>query len=171
MVLEHLVTVVIPLSRNRDIPSEAPTTMPKLPTLQKVGTISDLAKEKEQQTEETMERLKADAMLELEAREERGETDRLEYKQHLLPPKPNKLKGFPVEMAFEYPGEDGSQCLGWYNGIVDKVLNAKVHKVRIKWDDDCIGEDDAEESNVKLIPGNWNPRRAKKGGWRKCITK
>ena len=25
-----------------------------------------------------------------------------------------------VEMAFEYPGEDGSPCLGSYNGVVDR---------------------------------------------------
>ena len=153
-----------------DIPSEAPTTMPRLPTLQKVGTISDLAKEKEQQTEESLARLKTDALVEIEAREDRGETDRLEHKQHLLPPKANKLKGLRVEMAFEYPGEDGSPCLGWYNGVVDKVLNAKMHKVRVKWDKDCIGEDDVEESNVKLTPGNWNPKKAKKGGWRKYLA-
>ena len=40
---------------------------------------------------------------------------------------------------FEYIGEDGLQCLGWYHGTVQKVVNAKTNRVRIKWDAECLG--------------------------------
>ena len=46
--LDNLVDKVIPHEKTIILPTEAPITAPTLPTLQKVGTISRLASEKEQ---------------------------------------------------------------------------------------------------------------------------
>ena len=45
--LDHLVDKVIPHEKTIILPTETPITAPTLPTLQKMGTISRLASEKE----------------------------------------------------------------------------------------------------------------------------
>ena len=67
--------------------------------------------------------------------------------------------------------DDGTQCLGWYQGKGKKNLNAKTRRVRIEWDESCLGEDDVRVLDHKLIMGNWNPKNAKKGGWREFLSK
>ena len=69
-----------------------------------------------------------------------------------------------------YNGDDGSQCLGWYHGTIKKVVNIKMQCVRIEWDEECLGEGDVQMSDHKLVNGNWNPKTAKKGGWRQYLT-
>eukprot|EP00957_Ditylum_brightwellii_P109605 8359894-Ditylum_brightwellii.AAC.1 len=54
------------------------------------------------------------------------------------------FEGFNIETCFSYPSEDGNQCLGWYNGIVTQIINAKQSSVEIKWNKDCIGEKDKQ---------------------------
>ncbi len=86
-----------------------------------------------------------------------------------MPPEWKKLNKFEVEMVFEYPGEDGSPCLGQYHGKVVQLLSEKNHTVKIEWDKDCLGNDNVRISTHKLVPSNWNPKKAKKGGWRKYL--
>ena len=88
-----------------------------------------------------------------------------------LAPKVCHLKGFNIEMLFAYNGDDGTQCLGWYHGTIKKVINSKTRRVRIEWDEECLGEGDVQMSDHKLVNGNWNPKTAKKGGWREYLTK
>ena len=61
-------------------------------------------------------------------------------------------------MTFENTAQDGSQCLAWYQGTIEKILNAKTNRIRIKWDEECMGENDARVTIHKLVPGNWNPK-------------
>ena len=79
------------------------------------------------------------------------------------------MNKFEMEMLFEYPGEDGSQCLGWYHGRVDKLISERNHSVLIKWDEDCLGPNEQRVSKHKLVPSNWNPKKAKKGAWGKYM--
>ena len=65
-----------------------------------------------------------------------------------------------------YNGDDGTQCCGWHHGTIKKVINIKMRRVRIEWDEDCVGEGDVQMSDHKLVNGNWNPKTAKKGWWR-----
>ena len=123
-----------------------------------------------QQSNDEVQQMRARVTEELERREELGELDQLEYKQHLLPPKGKELKNFCIEVSFEYPGVDGSQCLGWYNGKVTKVIDEKKNSVEIEWNEDCLGDGDSRKSRHILSPGNWNPKKAKKNGWRKYYT-
>ncbi len=74
-------------------------------------------------------------------------------------------------MMVEYLGEDGSQCLRWYHGTVQKVVNAKTYRVRIKGDEKCLGADDPRITDNKAMPDNWNPKMPKKGGWHHYLTK
>ena len=48
--LDHLVDKVIPHEKTIILPTETPITAPTLPTLQNVGTASQLASEKDQMT-------------------------------------------------------------------------------------------------------------------------
>ena len=81
------------------------------------------------------------------------------------------MNDFRIEMLFAYSGDDGTQCLGWYQGTVIKIVNTQTNRVRIEWDSECLGDRDVKTSDHKLVPGNWNPKEAKKGGWREYLTK
>ena len=63
--LDHFINVVLPLEKTSDLPTEAPTTAPPLPTLQAVGTIFQLALEKDQTSQEEDEKFKVDAKAKL----------------------------------------------------------------------------------------------------------
>ena len=69
------------------------------------------------------------------------------------------MKDFRIEMLFAYSVDDGTQYLGWYHGTVRKVMNEKTNCVRIEWDRDCLGEQNVNISDHKLVVGNWNPKR------------
>ena len=110
--LIHLVDKVIPLERASTFPTEAPTTAPTLPIMQKLGTVSRLSLEKENLTKEEEAHIKIDAEEEIERRQNMGEMDIWSEKQATPPPSISKLKVFMIEMSFEYPGEDGGwRCL------------------------------------------------------------
>ena len=59
--LDHFIHVVLPLEKKSELPTEALTTAPPLPTLQTVGTVSQLALTKEQASREEDEKFKVDA--------------------------------------------------------------------------------------------------------------
>ena len=73
-------------------------------------------------------------------------------------------------MLFAYNGDDRTQCLGWLQGIVQKVINEKTLRVRILWDEECLGVSDIRTSDHKLVKGNWDPKTARKGGWRQNLS-
>ena len=73
------------------------------------------------------------------------------------------MKGFRLEILFSYSGDDGTQCLGWYHGVVLDVVNSKTNCVRVTWDDDCLGEHDMRITDQKFAMGNWNLKTIKKG--------
>ena len=69
------------------------------------------------------------------------------------------MKGFHIEMLFGYIEDDGTQFLNWYNGTVQELVNEKTNRVRIKWDEECLGEHTVRETDKKLVISNWNPKK------------
>ena len=57
-----------------------------------------------------------------------------------------KHKRLQLEMCFVYPGEGGVQCLDWYHGIVDHVLDEEKFSVLIAWDTETLAANDIKKS-------------------------
>ena len=76
-------------------------------------------------TEENLSEFKNKSNAEMECCEERGEGDHWSKRHRITAPKVKDLKEFHIEMLFGYSGDDGKQCLGWYHGTVQEVVNEK----------------------------------------------
>ena len=107
---------------------------------------------------------------ELKRREDIGEIDLWSENQSTLPPKIDKMKGPTIETDFEYLGVDGTKCLDWYRCKIIKVMYDTKFSVKIEWDESTLAESDVQFSVHKLMPGNWNPKKIRKGGWREYIA-
>ena len=116
--LDHLVYKVIPYEKTIILPTETPITAQTLPTLQKVGTTSQLVSDKDQMTVDENDQFKIDGKDELKRHEDKGEMDLWSEKQSTLLSKIDKMKGLTIEMTFECPGVDGDKCLEWYRGRI-----------------------------------------------------
>ena len=76
-----MVDKAIPLEKTIISPTEAPSTAPTLPTFQKVGTLSQLASDKEQMTVNDNDQFKMDEKDELKRHEDKGGMDLWSEKQ------------------------------------------------------------------------------------------
>ena len=171
VLLTHLLEVVIPLAGKMNVPAEPPLNVPALPQVKKLGTVSELAEEMKELSDAKLIELRKTGQEERDDREAKGDGDRWFEKNQICPPEIEELNDFRIEMLFAYSGDDGTQCLGWYQGTVIKIVNTQTNRVRIEWDSECLGDRDVKTSDHKLVPGNWNPKEAKKGGWREYLTK
>ena len=168
--LKHLVEVVIPLAEELDVPQEPPVNVPKIPEMKVLGTVSELGEDAKKLSDDKLLELRKNGNDLRDQREDNGDGDQWYEKNKILPPEISDVKDFRIEMLFAYNGDDGTQCLGWYQGTVQKVINEKTLRVRILWDEECLGESDVRTSDHKLVKGNWNPKTAKKGGWRQHLS-
>ena len=89
--------------------------------------------------------------------------------QNLQPVIYESLVRFRLEMLFGYTGDGGDQCVGWCHGRVLAVLNAKRHRVWVKWDEDFLGEHDARILDQVLFIRIWNPKTEKNGAWQEYL--
>ena len=101
--MDHLVDKVIPHEKTIILPTETPITDPTLPTLQKVGTTSQLESDKEQMKVDENDQFKMDGKDELNGHEDKGEMDLGLENQSTLPPKIDKMIGLTIETTCEYP--------------------------------------------------------------------
>lgn len=168
--LDHFINVVLPLEKTQTLPTEAPNKAPALPTLQSLGTVSQLALEKEQMSRDEEAKFKVDARAKLELRQEQGIMDMWSELQQTIAPSVKEMKGMVVEVAFEYPGEDGSACLDWYRGTVEKVVNEKKCLAKINWHAETLAENDVSVSVQQLTPFRYNPKKLRKNAWREYIV-
>ena len=168
--LTWLVDTCMPLVRATTLPTEAPTKAPRLPTLPKLGTSSALALEKEQFSRDKEAKFKAEAQEKLDHMQSTGEIDLWSEKQPTLPPSITTMKGFKVEMCFVYPGEGGAQCLDWYRGTVERVIDEDKNSVMIEWDHETLAANDVRRSAHRLLSFHWNPKKIRKNAWREYIT-
>ena len=113
--------------------TKPPLNLLSLPVLSKLGTVSTLTEKHEKHSQELQETVKQNALKEKEGKESKGFGGRWEEDQQIVPPGfDDNLKGFKIEMAFSYLGDEGEQFWGWYNGILNKLVNAKKHIVFIE---------------------------------------
>ena len=168
--LEHLLKVVIPLSKTEDYPTDAPFEMPGLPVLPTLGTqTKDL-----ECFEKSMENEKLKAMLEsLKEREKEellGIGDQSEYMNAVNWPEKILKAGYKIEKLFLYHEEE-EEKLVWVPGVVVRVIHKNCEKITalVKWDANSIGEGEADESDEELKKNLWNPDQPKAGAWRQDV--
>ena len=116
------------------------------------------------------DQFKMDRKDELKQSKDNGGMDLCSEKQSTLPPNIDNMKGLKNEMIFEYLGVDGAKCLDWYQGKMIKVIHDKKFGIKIEWDEITLAESDVQFIVQKLVPGNWNPKKIIKGGWRDYIA-
>ena len=178
---KHFLEVVLPLADELIIPERAPLSLPELPAMPTVGTTSELAKDLEKAAQDKIDEIRAKAQDTKASREADGKGDRHYEEQMSTPPEfettenqnlpIKKMRtGFKIEVLFEYTGADGSKCLGWYNGKVHVIVNKEKTSVKIKWNENCVGDSDKRLSTIKLAPRNWNPKVVRKNGWREYFS-
>ena len=169
--LSFLIDVVIPFELKRGIPSEpAVDFTTKVLTTLKLGTESSLEFIDETINPRNTTELLEDAIEERERRENEFLTDRDSMLQpNVMPNVDKSLVGFPIEVCFEYDGEDGAPFTAWCDGTVMSVINEKTRMVLIKWNEKKVAEGDAQTSKHKLGIRGWNPKHPKSGAWRKFV--
>lgn len=167
---EFLIDTVIPLAKELKVPKEPPMNMPEPPAMKTLGTTSDLALEIRAAKQQQREGIKAEAKSEIETREAEGKGDRWSERQKIVMPKIKTLKGFKIEMLFDYTEPDGSVVMTWCHGIVDSVVNADSGVVKIKWDKESLRDGDPAVTKDKLLESKYNPEKPMKGAWREYIT-
>ena len=89
-------------------------------------------------------RLRKEAQYERDSREYRGEGYRWSEMHRVNAPEiDNKLvqNKCRIEMRFSQPGDSGENLLYWYHGTVTEIVNKNKISVKIKWDDDCLHDD------------------------------
>ena len=80
------------------------------------------------------------------------------------------MKVMKIEITFEYPGVDVANCLEQYQDKIIKVMNETKFSVKIEWDEITLAKSDVQFSAHKLMPGDWNPKKIRKGRWRQYIV-
>ena len=162
---------MIPIADDVAVPPDPSVNIPTLPEIKTLGTVSDLDEEMETHTEDKLIGFKNKSNAEMDCCEDRGEGDKCSDRHMITAPKVKYLKGLHIEMFFGYSVDDGIQCLGWYHGTVQALVNEKKNHVIINWDAEFLGEHDVRVTDQKLVLSNWNPKKVKKGGCQEYLTK
>ena len=122
--------------------------------------------------EERRQKLKIDVYKEIDVREGEGKGDMLSEKQDIVAPEINKnlaKKKFKIEMMFEQVGNSGELISDWYHGVVVNIVNKEKRTVKIKWDENCLHEDDQKITKHQLLITKYNPKKPQNGVWRQYI--
>ena len=77
---------------------------------------------------------------------------------------------FRIEMRFSQPGDSGKKLYDWYHGTVTEIANKKKRSVKIKWDDDCLHDNDMKFSTNMLLISRWNQKIPVEGSRREYLT-
>ncbi len=164
--LNVLKDTVLPIEKERGIPSEAATDFAASVSINyDLGTVSDLQFVDESINMKSSKELTKDAIQERERREQEHETDRQSRLQPSVEPKIDQsLVGFNIEVCFEYINDDdNSTYIAWCDGVVDSIANEKNRLVMIKWNEKKLVEGDQKISQQKLGVRGWNPKTPKSG--------
>ena len=157
---------MIPLEQDglEEILEEAPVDLPSPPDLIERGTTADVDLSSGTKYAEQAARLKSDGYKEKEERMARGEGNKwADWQTFTMPMIDDSFKGFRIEMVFEYTDPENGAFTNWYHGTVKKVVNKNTNTVQIKWNEDCLGDEDKTVTREKLMKTKWNPDKPTNG--------
>ena len=101
---------------------------------------------------------------------ERGIGDKWSKMQKDAPTKiDTSLLGYKIEMLFSGIDDEGEPFDNWYHGIVVKLVSEKGRRVKINWNEACLGRDDYRSTVQRLGISKWNPEKCTEGTWRHYI--
>ena len=107
-----------------------------------------------------------------ESLQNNGFGDELEQmQQHLWPLEKLRAGKFKIDKLFEYKEED-EYVLQWCQGNVTKFISEKEEKhvtVEVKWNGDCLSENDPRSTREILMRTKWNPNKPADGAWREDL--
>jgi hypothetical protein len=169
--LKHLSEVVIPLQDVKVVPNQAPIKLPAWPDSFTLGTkLADLI-ELDNGGMAREERIKLNALLEQDQRENSGFGDQL-MEMHQTSWAVDKIcmGSFKFDMCFSYGDKDG-EVLQWCQGTVVRVVKEEINFVivEIKWDKECLREGDREITRDKLMRLKWNSNEHQQGTWQENL--
>jgi len=169
--LKHLCEVVIPLQDTKVVPDQPPIKLPTRPDGFTLGTKSADLIQLDDGALAREERIRLNAMLERDRREDSGFGDQLmEMQQTSWAIDKIRLGSFKIDMCFSY-GDDDGEILEWCQGKVMKLLKEErtFAIVQIKWDKKCLREGDNETTRDKLMKSKWNSNEHQQGTWREDL--
>ena len=165
--LNHLIEKVIPMTGQQEVPSEPLINFPEPLDMMILGTESELTFVYKFGTIENIQELKTSAASRSDTMEAEGTSDCWAARQQSIMPVVNsELIGFKIEMLFRYNNEDGTTYVNWCNGVIISILNEKSYYVKVRWNQECLGQGEPNITKEKLLASNWNPNKAAKGAWR-----
>jgi hypothetical protein len=171
--LKHLCEVVIPLQDVKEVPNQPPIELLTRPISITLGTKSaDLIQLDDGALAEE-ERIRLNAMLERDQREDSGFGDQLMEMQQTSWAINKIWKGlFKIDMCFSYGDEDG-EILQWCQGTVVRILRKERTCVtaETKWDKECLRDGDREVSRDKLMQSKCPTSTSKERGGKTCIIR
>ena len=72
-------------------------------------------------------------------------------------------------MLFSYTEPDGDKLYNWYNGVVTYVVNDRKKCVEVRYDPECLGDNDKKVTKEILFPTFWNPKSKKEKARRQYL--
>lgn len=157
----HLVTKIIPEQAKRRIPATPSVNMPTRGSVDQnqLGTRSKDVETLDSSHQDDIEQFKEDA-IELRKEEE------AEWKLAQRPIINEDIVDQRVEVYFIFIEPDGTQKPEWCQGVVVGVK--KKDTVHIKWDEQCLREDEPEVTEQVMQYTKWNKHEPR--GWRLDIS-
>ena len=132
-----------------------------------LGTESELAFVYKFGTIENIQEMKTSAATRRDTMEAEGKSDRWAARQqNIMPAVNSELIGFKIEMLFQYDNEDGTTYVNRCNGDIISILNKKSDYVKVRWNQECLGQGGPDITKQKLLASMWNPNKASKEAWR-----
>ena len=138
---------VIPLQSVKLVPCEPPVNLPKRPDEFSLGTKSAALLELDTCLIDKEHQICLNALKERDRLEESGFGDQLnEIQESSWPVEQILAGGFKIEMCWTYRDDEGNETLNWCRGVVDSIVRnkseEKIIEVMIKWNENCIEEED-----------------------------
>ena len=166
---DHLKWIIIK-EKNLIIPDEPRVDMPDKPDLAVLGKLAPDADRWDEKYKHEEEQVRNNAKQMRRERAARGERCIYAFLQPWFAPKLSELVGERIDLLsnFIVTNDNGNEenVLRWCQGKVDKVVNAKTHRVCVLWDElpDVNDGIEATFGECTLNPDMWN--QSKIHSWR-----
>ena len=67
--------------------------------------------------------------------------------------------------------KDREKVLYWYRGTVTMIVNKNERSVEIKWNEECLHDNDMNRTGQVLLISRWNQKIPIAETWRERLTK